>query len=214
MERSSRGILWGSLAAAGLLAVVAAWLVLDNRARARENAQLRAELARARQAPARAIEPAPPVPPQKAPEPPPPQAEPATKEPPPKPPALQAKAQDPTAGPQERLTALARLRSAQPDGRSPDVVRSRIDLLRISPDGEIRADVCRQLSRVVSEELKQQLLVTARTDSFAKAREEAAETLGPMKADPVVRQALESIAVTDPDPRVQEQARKSLAGRR
>jgi hypothetical protein len=129
-------------------------------------------------------------------------------------PELQARAQDLSADPKQRLEALARLRVAQPDGRSPEVIRSMIDLLRTSPDGAIRADICRQLNRVVNDDLKQQLLVTGRTDVDATAREEAVESLGAMKGDPLVRQFLETCVVTDPSEKVRNQAKRSLAGRR
>ena len=232
MESIPRKIIWGSLAASGVLAVAAAWLLLELRARAGETERLKSELTRARR------EPPPPVPPE-------PVARPSAVKPaadaippedpkqagdvvraaasaldplsspePEEIPGLKARVLDLSADPKDRLAALARLRLATPDGRSPEVVRSMIDLLRVSPDGEVRADVCRQLSRVVSEDLKQQLLLTARADSFAKAREEATETLGRMKDDPVVRQALESILASDPDEDVKTQARKSLSGRR
>jgi len=184
MNCSRNIVLWATLVP-GILAIGAIWLVLDKRSLAEENERLRADLVRARQAPpARVVEP-PPSPAPKSPEPPPPPADTKPKEPPTTPgsaqpliarpeagdvPALQAKAQDPAADPKQRLAALADLRMASPDGRTPEVVRSMIDLLRTSPDGEIRADICRQLSRVVSEDLKQQLLLTARADSHAKAR--------------------------------------------
>lgn len=129
--------------------------------------------------------------------------------------ALQAKACDRAADPKERLAALQRLRGTDPDGRSLEVVRSMIDLLRTSPDGRIRADICRQLHKVMHEELKQALLATARTDGYPKAREEAAESLGPWAADdPHVRQALEALLASDPDADVRQQARRSLERRR
>jgi hypothetical protein len=89
-----------------------------------------------------------------------------------------------------------------------------IDLLRTSPDASIRADICRRLNRVVSEELKPQLHPTGRADADAKTREEAVESLGPMRDDPVVRRFLETSLATDPDAGVREQAGKSLTGRR
>ena len=128
--------------------------------------------------------------------------------------ALQAKAMDLSAEPKDRLAALARLRISQPDGRSPDVVRSMIQLLRTCADASIRADVCRQLNRVESEDLKQQLLVTGRADADPRVREEAIESLGPMKSDPAVKQFLETARAGDPDEKVRLQAQRSLLGSR
>ncbi len=177
----------------GLLAIAVFWFVL--RSRAGEHERLRAERPRPQNPapPPRAVE-APPVAvavvESAATSPPAPQTR-VAPAPPPAPvapaipdgsvpflrrpereeiPALQAKAQDLSADPEERVAALARLRIAKPDGRSPEVVRSMIDLLRTSPDAALRADICRQLNRVVSEDLKHQLLVTGRTDADARAR--------------------------------------------
>jgi hypothetical protein len=106
-------------------------------------------------------------------------------------PALQARALNPTLSPRERVNALSQLRSAGPDARGPDVVHAMVELLQCSGDDRIRADICRHLKGVESVRLKRQLLVSVHTDPTSKVREEAAETLGPMKDDPLVRQALE-----------------------
>ncbi len=124
--------------------------------------------------------------------------------------ALQAKAIDAAAPEQERVEALARLRSTRPDGRSPEVVRSMVALLDASLDAELRARICTNLHRVVSDDLKRSLLAHVRGDESAKVREEAAESLGPMKLDPVVRAALEQAAQADPDEKVKKQAKRSL----
>lgn len=223
MTCTPKVVLWTLVPA--VLAVAVFWFVLSTRAGEHERLRARPpEPPRQVQDPAPSIpaspvpapEPAPPRPPAPAPAPksPPPSLEfsldpPAAEEIP----ALQAKAMDLAADPKDRLAALAKLRMA-PDGRSPGVVRSMIDLLRTSADASIRADICRQLNRVVSEELKQQLLLTARGDSDPKTREEAVESLGPMKGDPIVRQFLEVCQTADPHEKVRAQAAKSLSERR
>ena len=58
------------------------------------------------------------------------------------------------------------------------------------------------------------MLRALQSDPDRKIREEAAETLGPLRNEPVVRVALEHAAHDDPDLTVRAQALKSLSPRR
>ncbi|HEX7897374.1 MAG TPA: HEAT repeat domain-containing protein [Planctomycetota bacterium] len=129
-------------------------------------------------------------------------------------PSLQAQALNPTLSARLRVDALAKLRSAGDGARSPAVVNSMVQLLQDSGDDRIRVDICRHMKGVESDFLKRQLLISVRSDPTSKVREEAAESLGPMTEDPLVRQALEEVAQRDASDKVQEQARRALRERR
>ncbi len=125
-------------------------------------------------------------------------------------PALQAQALNPTLNARLRVDALSKLRSAGGDARSPDVVHAMVQLLQTSGDDRIRVDICRHLKGVQSDILKRQLLTSVGSDPVSKVREEAAESLGPMNQDPLVRQALEEAVQKDVSDRVRAQARDAL----
>lgn len=126
--------------------------------------------------------------------------------------ALKTRATDTTGDAETRLQALRRLRGVR-GGRSREVVLSMIDLVRTSEDADVRADVFRQLHRVTTPELEQPLLDALRSDTSAKVREEAAETLDHYLDSPAVVQALREAAENDSDRGVRKQARESLDGR-
>jgi hypothetical protein len=131
---------------------------------------------------------------------------------------LQSVAADPSKLPYERVQALLGLRMSeiggQPGGRSREVVAAMVQLLEASDDPKIRADICRHLHRAVPPEFKDPLMRRMQLDAEAKVREEAAETLGPLKGDPSVKAALEHAAQNDPDLKVRAQALQSLSDRR
>ncbi len=110
----------------------------------------------------------------------------------------------------ERVEALLRLRLTGPDARTPEVAASMLLLLGSSPDARVRADICRHLKRAVPLALAAPLLSALARDADDKVREEAAETLGPLHADPSVRAALEHAARNDPSDKVRLQAARSL----
>jgi hypothetical protein len=128
-----------------------------------------------------------------------------------------ARAEDPTATEAERLQALRLLRG-QRDAAGLDarlhVLDSMLELARTSQEGEVRADVWRQLSHVIDRRLRQPLLDTLAYDEHADAREEAAETLEDFLPDVGVEAALRLAAENDADGGVRRQAASSLAGKR
>ena len=121
---------------------------------------------------------------------------------------------DPMSTPEQSLAALRRLRFQRledgSDARIP-VLSTMIELAQTSPEGEVRADVWRQLSGVTDLSLLQPLLHALANDSHAKAREEAAETLADFLPDPVVEAALIQARDLDSDRGVREQAVRSLS---
>lgn len=128
-------------------------------------------------------------------------------------PGLQATAMNPSMSAEERVKALSRLRSTR-EGRTREVAASMLQLLETSEDAGIRADILRQLHRALPPDLKDPVLRRLQLDTEAKVREEAAETLGPLKADPAVKSALEQAAQSDADLKVRAQALQSLNDRR
>jgi HEAT repeat protein len=111
------------------------------------------------------------------------------------------------------VAALRELRRVE-GGRTRAVAESLLGLLDTAADPSLRADICRQLHRAVPPDLKGPLLRRLRADADARVREEAAETLGPLKEDPEVRAALEDAARSDAEEKVRSQAARSLSGRR
>ena len=75
-------------------------------------------------------------------------------------------------------------------GRTPAVTASLLPLLETA-EGSVRADLCRHLKNAVPRELADPLIRAMRADPEASVREEAAETLGPLRAEPAVAKALE-----------------------
>lgn len=125
--------------------------------------------------------------------------------------ALQAIVVDRTQTGTARVEALKRLRRMRPDGRTPEVAKSMLDLLQTSPDAEIRADICRNLSRVILPELGLALMTRLRADDDESTREEAAESLESYLDDMGVVAALEFARLNDPSELVRNQAAKTLA---
>jgi hypothetical protein len=119
---------------------------------------------------------------------------------------------DPARPAAERVKALEELRA---HGRiTPEVAAAVLRLFDTSPPPAVRADILRHLHRSLPLDQAGLVVRALQTDSDGKVREEAAETLGPLKEDPVVRAALERAAQNDPDLEVRAQALRSLAGRR
>ncbi|HZN62108.1 MAG TPA: serine/threonine-protein kinase, partial [Planctomycetota bacterium] len=132
--------------------------------------------------------------------------------------SVKAVARDPSRSGSERVKALMMLREAEiyygmRGCRTRDVVESLLPLLR-DPDGSVRTDLCRHLNRAVPEDFAGHFIRVLKEDSEASAREEAAETLGSLRAAPGVVLALEEAFRTDSAAKVREQARVSLTGER
>jgi len=87
-----------------------------------------------------------------------------------------------------------------------------IALVHRSEDGDVRADVWRQMDGVVDPLLATALLDTLANDPYAQAREEAAESLAPFLPDAGVESALRAAAQYDEDEDVRAQASSSLRG--
>jgi HEAT repeat protein len=111
--------------------------------------------------------------------------------------------------PEERVVALQRLRAAEPDGRTPEVVKSMLELLSRASDPEVREDLCRHLDGAVGAGQEGPLLQALASDSSEAVRAEAAETLGFLRAHPPVRAALERAAREDPSAEVRERAARA-----
>ena len=124
---------------------------------------------------------------------------------------------DRTSTPEEMLEALRVLRFGRledgTDARLP-VLPSMLELAQTSQDGEVRADVWRQLHGVVDPPLLSALLNALANDPYAEAREEAAESLDVFLPDPNVEAALRFAMENDEDSGVRGQAAESLSGRR
>lgn len=115
---------------------------------------------------------------------------------------------------EQRLAALRALRGVN-GGRNEAVVASMIQLARTSQDGEVRADIWRQMSGARDAQLIAPMIQALRNDSHVSAREEAAETLGDFRDRPDVRAALEYASKHDKDEGVRDQSLRSLGrGRR
>ncbi len=119
--------------------------------------------------------------------------------------------------PDEMISALRTLRGNHledgTDARLP-VLPSMIELARTSVDGDVRADVWRQLSGVTAPELVAPLLDALAHDTDAGAREEAAETLADYLPDPAIEAALRYAMEHDEARNVQRQAERSLGNGR
>lgn len=124
---------------------------------------------------------------------------------------VQATALDATKAPAERVGALEWLRMNAPDLRTREVVDALAVLLETSPDAGLRAEICRHLKKAGAW-VKDPMLRRLGLDVDERVREEAGETLGPLRDDPEVRAALERSAQSDPARRVREQCRESLEG--
>lgn len=126
----------------------------------------------------------------------------------------QAQATDPTSDADAKLRALRALRGQSledgSDARDYYVVQSMIDLVATSEDGDVRADVYRQLSGVTEPALLGALIDSLRNDPHARTREEAAETLEDYLPDAEAEAALTWALENDPDKRVRSQAAESL----
>jgi len=116
---------------------------------------------------------------------------------------------------EEMLSALRELRFDEledgTDARLP-VLNEMIALVHRSEDGDVRADVWRQMDGVVDPLLATALLDTLANDPYAQAREEAAESLAPFLPDAGVESALRAAAQYDEDEDVRAQASSSLRG--
>lgn len=116
---------------------------------------------------------------------------------------------------EEMLDALRELRFQRladgTDARLP-VMDEMIALAQRSENGDVRADVWRQMDGVVDPAFATALLDALANDPHAKAREEAAESLSPFLPDPGVESALRAAAEFDEDEGVRAQALRSLSG--
>jgi cell division protein FtsB len=127
---------------------------------------------------------------------------------------LQARAKDGSLAVEDRIEALSRLRML-PTGRTPEVVASMLDLLESGIETAHRADILRHLKGAVPLIQSQRVITLLRSDEQRVVREEAAETLGPLKDDAQVRAALEEAARSDASEEVRRQAKAALeSGRR
>lgn len=110
----------------------------------------------------------------------------------------------------DRVTAFGLLRHLHPESRTIDVSLSMLRLLESSPDETLRADLCRHMRGLSTEEVKRALIARAAEDPSAKVREQAVDTLGRMAPDPLVRSTLERIRTVETNPEVQRQLKKAL----
>ncbi len=116
---------------------------------------------------------------------------------------------DPNRPAAERVKALQELRMH--NRITVDVAAAMLRLLDTSPAPDARADILRHLHRSLPPDFAASVARALQSDSDRKVREEAAETLGPLKEDPAVRAALEHASQNDPDLDVRAQALKSLS---
>jgi hypothetical protein len=108
-----------------------------------------------------------------------------------------------------KLAALGVLRSA--NARSDDVVRQLVLVYYGTTNLAVRADIFRQLNEVKTPELKHPLLEGVSDSAQSTAlREEATESLADYLPDPDVSAWLHHLAANEPDPKVRNQAAKSL----
>lgn len=121
--------------------------------------------------------------------------------------------QDPALTVDERVHAallLSRKRERNgPDPRTPELVRSLIDLA-VHADGEQRGHIWKALEDCRDPQLVDPLLNALVNDPDASARSEAAETLGTFADLESVRDALASASLHDLDPSVRKEAQGSL----
>ena len=108
----------------------------------------------------------------------------------------------------DRLRALRLLRSN--DARTPEVVKSMMDLVRTSDNARVRADIFRQLDGVTDPALGSTLVEFVTNDQSENVREEAAEALSSFAGDPTIRELLTHIAEQDPSKDVREEALESI----
>lgn len=123
---------------------------------------------------------------------------------------LQAKLMDAAAPWDERLKAFRELRKISPQSVTGDVLRGVAALVETAPDAGARASLCKSLKGITNPEASQILIGRLQADESLKVREEAADSLGPAKKDPLVRAALVQAARSDPSLVVRIEAEKSL----
>jgi len=111
------------------------------------------------------------------------------------------------------IDALSRLRML-PTGRTDEVVLSMLDLLESGIETDQRADILRNLKGAVPLVQSSRVITLLRSDEERVVREEAAETLGPLKDDAQVRAALEEAVRSDASEDVRRQAKAALEGDR
>jgi len=128
-------------------------------------------------------------------------------------PNLQARAKDGSVPVEERIEALSRLRM-HPTGRSAEVVVSMLDLLESGIETPNRADILRHLKGAIPLVQSPRVITVLRSDAERVVREEAAESLGPLKDDAQVRAALEEAARSDASEEVRREAKAALEGDR
>lgn len=124
--------------------------------------------------------------------------------------ALKSSLRDESVGESARIKSLALLRATAPEERA-EVLEELLPLLD-SDDDAIRADTARHLSGVTDPRLVAPLVQLLESDPSRKVREEAAETLGPLRNTREAKSALESAAQNDASDKVREQAKESLGG--
>lgn len=123
-------------------------------------------------------------------------------------------ARNPSSTPAEQLAALKQLRGQRlADGSDARlaVLPEMLHLAQASEDGALRAEVWRQLNGLKDPGLQVALLDALASDSNARVREGAADSLGAFLPDPGVEDALRFAQENDADPGVQKQAAASLA---
>jgi hypothetical protein len=130
--------------------------------------------------------------------------------------AARSRACDTAVPVRDRVQALRDLRAAEKTvagARSRAVVASMLALLESVPEGDLRADICRQLNKAVPVDLRGPLLKALQSDPDETVREEAAETLGSLREVPEVRAELERAGKEDSSLKVRAQALRSLSDR-
>lgn len=121
--------------------------------------------------------------------------------------ALQERVLQPDASLDSRLTALSALRRW--DAASPELLTAVAGMAQQSEDPAIRVRILQALDDTKVAMLREPL-VQSLQDPNPLVREEAADALSGLSADPLVEQWLRYVADNDQDPRVQREAMRAL----
>jgi hypothetical protein len=121
---------------------------------------------------------------------------------------------DPASDVAMKVRAHQELRGV-PDAYSPAMVAELLKIGTMNPDGGVRAEVwCFFDGKSRLPAIVAPLVRALQADGDARAREEAADTLGSYLDDPIVEPALRHAADFDPSESVRAKAKRTLRARR